>query len=88
MQLDEGTFGALLSLSTLVLSHNTDLMLESDGRSFQGIDDSLWHLGLANVSLTSVSISLINWDHLFFYISDVKNLNCRKLFHTLFVKLV
>ncbi|GLV45240.1 chaoptin [Carabus blaptoides fortunei] len=54
IQLDEGTFGALLSLSTLVLSHNTELQLEPDGRSFQGIDDSLWHLGLANVSLTSV----------------------------------
>ncbi|KRT80569.1 hypothetical protein AMK59_7610 [Oryctes borbonicus] len=53
IQIDDAVFSSLPRLSSLNLSHNTQLLLES-GRTFDGIEDSLLHLALDNVSLTYV----------------------------------
>lgn len=54
MELDAGAFYGLTSLSTLDLSHNSQLILDRTGITFQGIEDSLMHLKLDNVSLAYV----------------------------------
>ncbi|XP_017770923.1 PREDICTED: chaoptin isoform X2 [Nicrophorus vespilloides] len=54
VQIDVAVFENLPRLSSLDLSHNTQLVLERNGKSFQGIEDTLLHLGLDNVSLTYV----------------------------------
>ncbi|CAH1176590.1 unnamed protein product [Phaedon cochleariae] len=53
-QIDAGVFRALPRLSSLDLSHNSQLALEPNGLSFQGLEYSLLHLKLNNVSLTMV----------------------------------
>ncbi|KAJ8916973.1 hypothetical protein NQ315_008373 [Exocentrus adspersus] len=53
-QIDAGTFKGLPKLSSLDLSHNSQLVLEPNGLSFQGLEYALLHLNLANVSLTQV----------------------------------
>lgn len=53
VQIDDGMFSFMPRLSTLNLSDNTQLILES-GRIFEGIEDTLLHLALDNVSLTYV----------------------------------
>lgn len=53
-QIDAGTFKGLPKLSSLDLSHNSQLVLEPNGLSFQGLEYSLLHLELDNVSLTQV----------------------------------
>ncbi|CAH1974718.1 unnamed protein product [Acanthoscelides obtectus] len=53
-QIDAGTFKGLPRLSNLDLSHNSQLALEHNGLSFQGLEYSLLHLDLDNVSLTMV----------------------------------
>nr|XP_022919332.1 chaoptin isoform X1 [Onthophagus taurus] len=60
VQIDDAVFSTLPKLSTLDLSHNTQIVLET-GRTFEGIEDTLLHLNLNNVSLTSVpDLSLPN----------------------------
>lgn len=53
-QIDSGTFRGLSRLSGLSLGHNSQLMLELNGLSFQGLEYSLLHLNLDNVSLSQV----------------------------------
>ncbi|KAI4459845.1 antigen bsp putative-related [Holotrichia oblita] len=53
VQMDDAVFTSLPRLLSLDLSHNTQLILET-GRIFDGIEDSLLHLALDNVSLTYV----------------------------------
>nr|XP_023026888.1 chaoptin [Leptinotarsa decemlineata] len=53
-QIDAGTFKSLPRLTSLDLSHNSQLTLEQNGLSFQGLEYSLLHLKLDNVSLTMV----------------------------------
>ncbi|XP_057660247.1 chaoptin isoform X2 [Diorhabda carinulata] len=53
-QIDAGTFKGLSRLSYIDLSHNTQLALEPNGLSFQGLEYTLLHLRLDNVSLSSV----------------------------------
>ncbi|XP_060524010.1 chaoptin isoform X2 [Cylas formicarius] len=55
-QIDSNTFKGLPRLSSLDLSHNLQLALEPNGLSFQGVEYSLLHLNLANVSLNMVPI--------------------------------
>ena len=43
----------LSRLSLLDLSHNAELVLETRGRSFKGLEDSLLELHLCNTSLRS-----------------------------------
>lgn len=59
VQVDIAAFGMLQRLSSLDLSHNAQLVLERNGRSFEGVSDSLLELGLDNVSLTYVSNRII-----------------------------
>ncbi|KAJ8961557.1 hypothetical protein NQ318_014809 [Aromia moschata] len=54
VQIDAGTFKGLSRLLSLDLSHNSQLALEPNGLSFQGLEYSLLHLSLDNVSLTLV----------------------------------
>lgn len=54
VQIDAGTFKNLPRLLTLNLGHNPQLSLEANGLSFQGLEYSLLHLNLDNVSLTLV----------------------------------
>lgn len=56
VELDAGTFSAFPKLSYLVLSHNYHLTLERNGRTFEGIEDSIVHLELDNISLSYVRI--------------------------------
>lgn len=58
-QIDAATFRDLPKLSFLDLSHNGQLALEPNGLSFQGIEDSLLHLKLDNISLINVSIDIL-----------------------------
>ncbi|CAH1114704.1 unnamed protein product [Psylliodes chrysocephalus] len=51
-QIDSGTFKGLPRLSYLDLSHNSQLALEPNGLSFQGLEYTLLHLKLDNVSLS------------------------------------
>ncbi|KAF7273812.1 hypothetical protein GWI33_013503 [Rhynchophorus ferrugineus] len=55
-QIDAGTFKGLPMLLSLDLSHNGQLALERNGGSFQGVEYSLLHLNLNNVSLSMVPI--------------------------------
>ncbi|XP_019875931.2 chaoptin isoform X2 [Aethina tumida] len=55
-QIDAGTFKGLPKLSSLDLSHNSQLALEENGLSLQGLEYSLLHLYLDNVSLTHIPI--------------------------------
>ncbi|KAJ8950482.1 hypothetical protein NQ314_007869 [Rhamnusium bicolor] len=55
-QIDGGTFKGLPRLSRLDLSHNSQLALEPNGLSFQGLEYSLLHLNLDNVSLTMAGV--------------------------------
>lgn len=55
-QIDASTFRELPRLSFLDLSHNAQLALEPNGLSFHGLEYSLLHLKLDNVSLINVSI--------------------------------
>ncbi|CAH1127122.1 unnamed protein product [Ceutorhynchus assimilis] len=55
-QIDSGTFKGLPKLIHLDLSHNSQLSLEQNGGSFQGIEYSLLHLKMDNVSLRNVPI--------------------------------
>ncbi|XP_015117217.1 chaoptin [Diachasma alloeum] len=54
VRLDDGVFSELPHLTELDLSHNKQLLLESRGRTFYGLEDSLLTLGLSNISLLSV----------------------------------
>ncbi|XP_066248274.1 chaoptin [Euwallacea similis] len=55
-QIDTGTFKGLPRLLHLDLSNNAQLSLEPNGGSFQGVEYSLLHLKMDNVSLSSVPI--------------------------------
>ncbi|XP_057660248.1 chaoptin isoform X3 [Diorhabda carinulata] len=77
-QIDAGTFKGLSRLSYIDLSHNTQLALEPNGLSFQGLEYTLLHLRLDNVSLSSTgvfckmySLQTLKMDNL----PNVKNLN-------------
>ncbi|EZA58102.1 Chaoptin [Ooceraea biroi] len=54
VRLDEGVFSDLPHLAHLDLSHNKQLILESRGRTFYGLEDTLLSLSLSNISLLSV----------------------------------
>ena len=54
VRIEDSTFSALNHLTFLDLSHNKELVLETRGRSFKGLEDSLLHLYLNNVSLNEV----------------------------------
>ncbi|XP_069668870.1 chaoptin isoform X2 [Periplaneta americana] len=54
VRIEDSTFSSLNHLSFLDLSHNPELVLETRGRSFKGLEDSLLELRLRNVSLGSV----------------------------------
>ncbi|XP_066585681.1 chaoptin [Prorops nasuta] len=54
VRLDDGVFSDLEYLTYLDLSHNKQLILESRGRTFHGLEDTLLHLGLSNISLLSM----------------------------------
>lgn len=56
VRLDDGVFSDLPYLAHLDLSHNKQLMLETRGRIFYGLEDTLLYLSLSNISLLSVSI--------------------------------
>lgn len=56
VRLDDGIFSDLSYLTHLDLSHNKQLLLESRGRTFHGLEDSLLYLDLSNISLLSVRI--------------------------------
>lgn len=56
VRLDDGVFSELPYLTHLDLSHNKQLLLESRGRTFHGLEDSLLYLDLSNISLLSVRI--------------------------------
>ncbi|XP_033217135.1 chaoptin-like isoform X2 [Belonocnema kinseyi] len=51
VRLDDGIFSDLRHLDYLDLSHNKQLILETRGRTFNGLEDSLLFLGLSNISL-------------------------------------
>ncbi|ERL93700.1 hypothetical protein D910_10987, partial [Dendroctonus ponderosae] len=51
-QIDVGTFKGLPRLLYLDLSHNSQLTLEPNGGSFKGLEYSLLHLKIDNVSLS------------------------------------
>ncbi|CAH0558981.1 unnamed protein product [Brassicogethes aeneus] len=55
-QIDAGTFKGLPKLSSLDLSHNAQLALEGNGLSLQGLEYSLLHLYLDNVSLSHIPV--------------------------------
>ncbi|KAH1028507.1 hypothetical protein HUJ05_001861 [Dendroctonus ponderosae] len=55
-QIDVGTFKGLPRLLYLDLSHNSQLTLEPNGGSFKGLEYSLLHLKIDNVSLSIVPI--------------------------------
>ncbi|XP_050498519.1 chaoptin isoform X1 [Diabrotica virgifera virgifera] len=52
--IDAGTFKGLPKLSALDLSHNSQLVFEPNGLSFQGLEYTLYHLQLNNISLSQV----------------------------------
>ncbi|XP_018322079.2 chaoptin [Agrilus planipennis] len=54
VQLELAAFSFLPKLLALDLSHNSQLVLERNGHSFQGLEDSLLHLKLDNVSFIQV----------------------------------
>ncbi|XP_053976028.1 chaoptin [Hylaeus volcanicus] len=54
IRLDDGLFSDMNYLTHLDLSHNKQLLLESRGRTFHGLEDSLLYLDLSNISLLSV----------------------------------
>ncbi|XP_018398930.1 PREDICTED: chaoptin isoform X1 [Cyphomyrmex costatus] len=54
VRLDDGVFSDLSYLAHLDLSHNKQLILESRGRTFYGLEDTLLYLGLSNISLLSI----------------------------------
>nr|XP_012137075.1 PREDICTED: chaoptin isoform X3 [Megachile rotundata] len=54
VRLDDGVFSDLQYLTHLDLSHNKQLLLESRGKTFHGLEDSLLYLDLSNISLLSV----------------------------------
>lgn len=56
VRLDDGVFSDLQYLTHLDLSHNKQLLLETRGRTFHGLEDSLLYLDLSNISLLSVRI--------------------------------
>lgn len=51
LRIEDSTFLRLSRLSLLDLSHNAELVLETRGRSFKGLEDSLLELHLCNTSL-------------------------------------
>ncbi|XP_044258031.1 chaoptin isoform X2 [Tribolium madens] len=53
-QIDAGTFKGIPRLASLNLGHNSQLTLEINGLSFQGLEYTLLHLNLDNVSLSQV----------------------------------
>lgn len=55
MHLEDSNFASLIHLTYLDLSHNDGLVFENRGRMFLGLEQSLQHLKLKNVSLISVS---------------------------------
>ncbi|EFN73031.1 Chaoptin [Camponotus floridanus] len=54
VRLDDGVFSDLPHLAHLDLSHNKQLILESRGRTFYGLENTLLYLSLSNISLLSV----------------------------------
>ncbi|XP_050445558.1 chaoptin isoform X1 [Cataglyphis hispanica] len=54
VRLDDGVFSDLPYLAHLDLSHNKQLILESRGRTFYGLENTLLYLSLSNISLLSV----------------------------------
>ncbi|PSN49296.1 Chaoptin [Blattella germanica] len=54
VRVEDSTFSSLNRLSFLDLSHNPELVLETRGRSFKGLEDSLLQLNLRNDSLNEV----------------------------------
>uniref|UniRef100_A0A2H8TLK4 Chaoptin n=1 Tax=Melanaphis sacchari TaxID=742174 RepID=A0A2H8TLK4_9HEMI len=66
VHLEDSNFASLIHLTYLDLSHNNALSFENRGRMFLGLEQSLQHLGLKNISLTSIPElplpSLINLD--------------------------
>lgn len=55
IHLEDSNFASLIRLNYLDLSHNDGLLFEDRGRMFLGLEQSLQHLKLKNVSLTTVS---------------------------------
>lgn len=56
VHLEDSNFASLIHLTYLDISHNDALVFENRGRMFLGLEQSLQHLKLKNVSLTFVSI--------------------------------
>lgn len=52
-------FSDLPYLTYLDLSHNKQLILETRGRTFRGLEDVLLFLGMTNISLLSVRTKLV-----------------------------
>ncbi|XP_044018629.1 chaoptin-like [Aphidius gifuensis] len=66
VRLDDGVFSELKNLNYLDLSHNKQLILETRGRTFHGLEDTLLILGLSNISLLSVpELPFHNLRHLY-----------------------
>jgi len=55
VHLEDSNFASLIRLTYLDLSHNDALSFENRGRMFLGLEQSLQHLRLKNISLTAVS---------------------------------
>jgi Leucine-rich repeat (LRR) protein len=51
LRIEDSTFLRLSRLSLLDLSHNAELVLQTRGRSFKGLENSLLELHLCNTSL-------------------------------------
>lgn len=59
VHLEDSNFAGLIHLTYLDLSDNGALIFENRGRMFLGLEQSLQHLKLRNISLTSVSFFLV-----------------------------
>jgi Leucine-rich repeat (LRR) protein len=55
LRIEDSAFSLLSSLSFLDLSHNPDLVLQTRGRTFKGLENSLLELHLGNISLGSIT---------------------------------
>lgn len=55
VHLEDSNFASLIHLTYLDLSHNNAMTFENKGRMFLGLEQSLQHLKLKNISLIFVS---------------------------------
>lgn len=59
-RIDYGVFSGVNKLAVLNLGHNSELELGGGGATFKGIEDTLLHLSLENISMPTVrSINIV-----------------------------